>query len=315
MASLLIIFALGLVLGDGNRQASQFVAAGLFDQLPTTTVAFGPLQIPVSPKSGSFCGLCALALLLHAGTIKSLLFKKRDEPSSTSTNQSLAVAQLSDIEQSAEATATSSNEVRVNNFVNLAGLSPSSDPVTNRDAEYYSAGVQSGSRYTFSVVIRQNVSKHTSEAKGILASLAEEQHATRYRNSKLSALSDFCESLLAGIEEPWFQQACQMYDDCFQEKLEVFTDAHQQVENQRQRLRHAAAEYEKTTKERSLSETETEAFETRFREIYDRVIDVLDDFVNKLRSLNARCAAENSMEAAARELVNCRNRIENRMDS
>ncbi|WP_146458887.1 hypothetical protein [Rubripirellula tenax] len=222
---------------------------------------------------------------------------------------------MSDNELSADATATLANDVQVNTFVSLPDLNASATSTSSRDAEYYSAGVQIGSRYSFSVVIRQNVSKFSSEAKGILASLAEEQHAARYRKSKLAALSDFCESLLAGIEEPWFQQACQTYQDCFQEKLDVFTEAHGKIEHERQRLRCAAADYEESTKAASLDAQQTKDFESRFQEVYDRVIEALEEFVDRLRSLNARCAAENSLEAAAKGLVDCRDRIENRMDS
>lgn len=219
------------------------------------------------------------------------------------------MATIGDTEMTASA--STSNNLQVNTLVSI----PEQASIQNdHSAEYFAKGLSLGSRWSFSLVIRHNVSQFISKAKGIIASLDEEQHATRYRKSKLTALTQFCEALQAGAEEPWFGQACQTYHGCFDEKRSVFVSAYEKTEAQRQELKLASDDYTAKQKAAEIDEHQAKLFEAKFRLIYDCIVEILTEFTKELNELNARCASENSLSAASQQLVEEKQNIEQRTE-
>ncbi|XZE20331.1 hypothetical protein SH449x_000199 [Pirellulaceae bacterium SH449] len=300
---LLIVFAFGAVLFSPSDQPSALskLITDPSDSASLQTVVLGPLEFQFDNKKRSSLLLVVLAILLYSPNLVALLVSKvQGRPSQGSQGGLLQNTEVS-----------STTTVKLDQQFNF----PQLEQNLGAEADFFNEGVRVGSRYGFQVVAHQMIAKIRTEARALGAGFTEEEHATRYRSSKLTRLTEFCSSIEAACEEQWFLQACEQYQESVSEKHVALKQSLQGLDAIRKELFLLIGKYEREAKKKNIPKTIAMKYEEQFKGIYERLIDELRTLCDALSALNARCAAEFSQLAATDAMCDFRLKLAARKNS
>jgi hypothetical protein len=297
---LLIVFSGGLIVASPTSALSSIPQPDLVPFITASTeslqtVAIGPLEFQFDGKKRSCVLLTLLALALYLPGLVSWIASSIHRKN---TNEYPATAQQL-------ASASNNATFHVNQQFNLPHIEAS----MGTEAEFFNEGVHIGSRYSFAVVAHQMVSKIRTEARSLMAGFSEEEHAIRYRKSKLIRLTEFCSTLEAALEEQWFLQACEVYKGSFGEKHFTVKQSLGKLANQRMELFLLAGKYDRLTADANTQKQIDAEYEQQFKMIYDNLIDELVSLCDALLTLNTRCAAEFSQTSVTQALCDATSKI------
>jgi hypothetical protein len=263
-------------------------------QVPTDTlqtVVVGPLEFQFDGNKQSSVLLMLLAVALYAPNLLSWIAGKVRK---NSTSEKSSVNTLT-------SEVATSNMLNLNQHFNL----PVTDTNRGVDADSYNEGVLLGSRYVFLTVAHQLIGKIRTDALSLVAGFTEEEHATKYRKSKLNRVTEFCSTLDSALEEQWFLQACVLYKGSFSEKQVTLATHLRNLTNLKKDLFSLSGRFDRDP---SAKATAAE-YEEKFKLIYVRLIDELHSLCDALLTLNTRCAAEFSQPAATQALYDASSKI------
>lgn len=297
---LLMFFAGGAVAfspTDRSSEVTRFISTSPIDLPPESlqTIVLGPLEFQFDSKKRSSLILMLLAIALYSPNLVTWVAGKlRSKPSQDEQN---ALSQTTEVSSNAS--------FSVNQQFNL----PLIDRGQGVEIDYFNEGVRIGNKYGFGVAAHQMVATIRAEARSLAAGFSEEEHATKYRKSKLNRLTEFCADLEADLEMPWFLQACEVYKGSFSEKHVALNYSLGILARLRKEHALLSKSYDCEAKAEREQQGRAEDYEERFKAIHDSLIDELNRLCDVLLTLNTRCTAEFTQAAATQALCDLKETI------